>query len=53
MVESPIPVEDTARISAVVAAVVGAVFWSFLSIMVRANTARGFVRSVRKLSGLR
>lgn len=53
MLESPIPVEDTARISAVVAAIVGAVLWSFLSIMVRANTARGFVRSVRKLSGLR
>ena len=53
MLESPIPVEDTARISAVVAAIVGAILWSFLSIMVRANTARGFVRSVRKLSGLR
>ena len=53
MLESPIPVEDTARISSVVAAIVGAILWSFLSIMVRANTARGFVRSVRKLSGLR
>lgn len=53
MLESPIPVEDTARISAIVAAIVGAFVWSFLAIMVRANTARGFVRSVRKLSGLR
>ena len=53
MLESPIPVEDTARISAVVAAIAGAAVWSLLSIMVRANTARGFVRNVRKLSGLR
>ena len=53
MLESPIPVEDTARISSVVAAIVGAVVWSFLSVMIRANTARGFARSVRKLSGLR
>ena len=53
MLESPIPVEDTARISAVVAAPVGAILWLFLSVMIRANTARGFARSVRKLSGLR
>lgn len=53
LLESPVRVEDTARISAAAAATSGAILWWGLSIMVRANTARGFVRSVRKLSGLR
>ncbi len=53
LLEPAVPIEDTARISGAVAAISGAALWWFLSIMIRANTARGFVRNVRKLSGLR
>ena len=49
---NPIPVEDTAYFRRR-----RSDCWHdplvVLSIMVRENTARGFVRSVRKLSGLR
>ena len=53
MLNTPVKVEETARISTAVAAVFGAGLWYFLGMVVRANTARGFVRNVRKLSGLR